>query len=135
MEAAPTKVTELEGTWELLITLRSCQTGAPLNTFRAMSAFSCGGTVMESRASDALPIATFGQGFWRHIGGPLYAAVVKLFRFNHDGSFAGIERFTHSIALSDCGNEFNSTASVQIFDSDDTLVRTGCGTAKARRLE
>lgn len=134
MQTAASKVANLEGTWELTVTLRSCQTGAPLDTFRAMSAFGCGGTVMESRASDALP-STCGQGFWRHIGGTIYTAVVKLFRFNPDGTFAGFERVTQSIDVQDDGNEFSSTARVQVFDSYDMLVRTGCATARAKRLQ
>lgn len=135
METTASKVTKLEGTWELLVTLRSCQTGEPLDNFRAMSAFGCGGTVMESRASDALPLGTCGQGFWRHVGGTIYTAVVKLFRFNPDGTFAGIETVTQSIDVNDDGKEFSATASVQVFDSDDKLVRTECATATARRLQ
>lgn len=135
METASSKAQVLEGTWELNVTLRSCETGAPLKSFRAMSAFSIGGAVMESRVSDALPLGTCGQGFWRHIGGTIYTAVVKIGRFNPDGTFAGFERVTQSIDVRDDGKEFSATASVQVFDSDDSLVRTGCSTAKARRLQ
>lgn len=60
-------VQELEGTWERTVTVRGCETGEPLNTYRAMSAFSNGGTLLESRTIDSVPLATVGQGFWRHI--------------------------------------------------------------------
>lgn len=128
-------VDELEGTWELTVTLRSCQTGEPLDTYRAMSAFLNGGTLLESRAIDSLPLATVGHGLWRHTEGANYAAVIKLFRFNRDGTFAGIERFSHRITLADDGKEFSATASVHILDAEDRLVRTGCATVTALRLQ
>jgi len=135
METAASKAMKLEGTWELTVTLRSCETGTPLKSFRAMSTFSSGGAVIETSASDVLPTGGLAQGYWRHIGGTSYAAVIKLFRFKRDGTFAGIERVTRNIALGDDGNEFSATASVQVFDPDDRLVRTGCATAMARRLQ
>jgi hypothetical protein len=135
MKAATTRPQELEGTWELRVTLRSCQTGAPEKTFRAISIFNNAGTLTETSANDVPPVGGVGQGFWRHVGGPNYTAVMKLFCFNPDGSFAGIERVTRNIELSDDCDGFSATASVEVFDPADKLVRTGCATVAASRLQ
>lgn len=88
---------------------------------------------MEIGASDPPNLRAFGQGRWRHTGGPNYTAVMKFFRFNRDGSFAGTDRITRTIELSDDGKEFAATAFVEIFDIDDKLIQTGCATETATR--
>ncbi len=125
----------MEGAWELKVTLRSCQTGAPIKTFRAISTFGDGGTLIETGASDMPPLQGPGQGFWRHTGGTNYTAVLKLFCFNHDGTFAGNEKVTRNIELSDNGNEFTATACIEVFDTEDRLVQTGCATVTAKRFQ
>jgi hypothetical protein len=124
----------MEGTWELNVTLRSCRSGTPIKTFRAISTFGGGGTLMEVGANDGSPFGSLGQGLWRHTGETNYAAVFRLFRFNHDGTFAGIEKVTRNIQLSDDGNEFTATAFIEVFDMEDRLIETNCATASARRL-
>jgi hypothetical protein len=44
-------------------------------------------------------------------------------------------KVTRQIALSRDGNTFAATAFVEVFDTNDTLVQTGCATEAARRLE
>lgn len=46
---------------------------------------------------------------------------MKFFRFNRDGSFAGTDRITRNIELSDDGKEFAATAFVEIFDIDEKV--------------
>jgi hypothetical protein len=89
---------------------------------------------MEVGANDGSPFGSLGQGLWRHTGETNYTAVFRLFRFNRDGTFAGIEKVTRNIELSDDGNEFTATACIEVFDVEDRLIETGCATASARRL-
>jgi hypothetical protein len=125
----------MEGTWELNVTLRSCRSGTPIKTFRAMSTFGGGGTLMEVGANDGSPVGSLGQGLWHHTGETNYTAVFRLFRFNHYGTFAGIEKVTRNIELSDDGNEFIATAFIEVFDMEDRLIETNCATASAKRLK
>ena len=117
------------------MTLRDCQSGNPIKTFRAMNTFGCGGTLIETEARDWPRSWSPGQGTWRHISGENYFATVRFFRFNGDGSFAETHTVTRHIQLSDDGNQFTATTSVEVFDAEDTLIRTGCATETARRLE
>jgi hypothetical protein len=123
------------GTWGIRVTLRNCQTGDPIKTFRALNTFSCGGTLIETGARAAPNLCNLGQGTWRHIGGQNYCAVLRFFGFDRNGTFAETQKVTRHIELSDDGKEFTATASVEVFDADDCLIRTTCATETARRLE
>jgi hypothetical protein len=125
----------MEGTWDLRVTLRDCQTGGPLKTFCALSTFGHSGTLIETYASEIPSHRSVGQGTWRHIGGRDYAAVLRFFRFHPDGTFAETEKVTQRIQLSADGNEFTATASIEVYDPDDTLIKTDCATETAKRLE
>jgi hypothetical protein len=126
---------EMVGTWDIRVTLRNCETGASIKTLRAMNTFACGGTLIETGAQATPNLSNFGHGAWRHIGGQSYRAVLLFFRFNQDGTIAEMQKITRHIELSDDGKEFTSTASLEDFDADDSLIRTNCATETARRLE
>jgi hypothetical protein len=123
------------GTWDIKVTLRNCQTGASARTLRAINTFGCGGVLIETGGRGATAHSQLGQGMWQHLGGHYYRAVLQFFRFNRDGSLAGTQRVTRHIELSDDGNEFTATASVEDFDANNNITRTNCATEKARRLE
>jgi hypothetical protein len=123
------------GTWDIRITLRDCQTGGPIKTSRAMNTFGCGGTLIETGAHDKPNLCVLGQGTWRHTGGQNYRALLRFLRFNQDGTFAETQKVTRRIELSDDGKTFTATATVEVFDADDCLLRTGCATETARWLE
>jgi hypothetical protein len=125
----------MEGTWELKVTVRDCHTGAPVGKVRALNTFASGGILMESVTGDRGGLRGPGQGFWRHIWGPNYTAVTQAFRFKKDGGFAGTEKVTRCIELGEGGDEFTATASIQVFDADDSLIQTACATETARRLQ
>jgi hypothetical protein len=124
----------IEGVWEAQATLRVCQTGAPLATFRAMSMFIRGGSLLDTNAA---PPATRGPGFgrWEYLGERSYRAVFRFFRYNPDGSFAGVTRVTRNITLGEGGDEFTGTGGAEVFDANDNLIATGCNTETARRVE
>lgn len=125
----------MEGTWDLRVTLRDCQTGSPLKTIRALSTFGRSGTLIETYAIEAPSQRSVAQGTWQHSGGRDYTAVLRFFRFHPDGTFAETQKVTQRIELSADGNEFTAIASIEVFDSDDSLIQINCATETARRLE
>lgn len=76
-----------------------------------------------------------GQGTWRHLGGPHYAASFMFFRFNPDGTFAGTQKITQDIELVSGVDALEITATVEVFDANGNLVGTGCVTSTATRFE
>jgi hypothetical protein len=90
---------------------------------------------MEVDAVQFNRLRSAGQGTWRHIYGRDYTAVLRFFRFHPDGTFAETEKVTQRIELSADGNEFTATASIEVFDPDDSLIQINCATETAKRLE
>jgi hypothetical protein len=125
---------QMEGTWDMRVTPRDCQTGRSLGTFRALSTFSCGGTMIEVDAGEPPGRRSTGQGSWRHLGERCYETVLRFFVFHPDGTHAETQKVTRLIELSADGDEFSATASVEVFDADDSIVRTLCATTTARRI-
>jgi hypothetical protein len=126
------------GTWDIEVTLRSRETGhatgSSAKPLRAVNTFTSGGALIETGAHAIPNLSSPGQGTWRHICGQNYAAVLRFFHFNPDGSVAWTRKVTRHLELSKDGNEFTGTASIEVFDADDRLVTAHCATETARRF-
>jgi hypothetical protein len=127
------KAGKLEGTWRVEVTLRNCQTGAPIRTIQALNTYLDGGSMLETGGSS--PFRSPSHGIWQHVGGRNFTATFLFFRFNPDGTPAGTQKVTRNIEVGGDGNQFTATASVEIFDVNDNLIATGCATETARRFE
>jgi len=122
----------IEGVWDSRVTIRNCQTGAALTTFRAMETFVRGGSLIDTNAA---PTSTRGPGFgrWEHEQGSQFNATFRFFLYNPDGSFAGVRRVSRTIFVD--GDNLTSVVNIEVFDTNDVLVSTACATEVARRVE
>ena len=122
----------IEGVWDSRVTIRNCQTGAALTTFRAMETFVRGGSLIDTNAA---PTSTRGPGFgrWQHLQGTDFSATFRFFLYNADGSFAGVRRVSRTIFLD--GDNLTSVVNIEVFDPNDALVSTACATEIAKRVE
>lgn len=125
----------IEGTWRIRTTLRNCQTGAELRTFPGLNTFLPGGEMIATGAPSSPALLSTGHGVWEHNGGRSFTNTVVFFRFNPDGTYAGIQKITRHIELGDNSDEFTTNDSVEFFDSGDNLISTGCVTGTGQRLE
>lgn len=132
--SAASSLEKMEGTWDLRATIRDCQTGAPIGAARSLNTFGGGRSLIEICASASLRGPGHGQGTWRHLEGANYEAVSKFFRLNADGAFAGVQRLTRYIELSEDANEFTATTLIEVFDADDSLIQTVCATERGSRF-
>lgn len=123
----------IEGVYDTRVEIRVCQTGALITSFRAMDVFHRGGTLTDTNAT---PPTTRGVGFgtWRYLGGQLYTASMQFFRYNPDGTFAGLQRVRQSITLSSDGNQLTNTVRAETLNPNDVVVATSCGTAILTRV-
>src|ERR1700757_3609818 len=62
----------LDGTWDVTLTVRNCQTGAAIVSFPEVATFMFGGTMIDSTSGRAQALKTPGQGVWNHVGGNVY---------------------------------------------------------------
>jgi len=125
---------KIEGVWEAQVTIRDCQTGDPIITFRVMVMYIRGGSLLVP-GNPANPATGLGLGRWQHLGGRHYYSTFRFFLYNPDGSFAGVQRVTRRTTLSRGGDAFTTTATSETFDANDNLIGTDCATETAKRVE
>jgi hypothetical protein len=124
----------IEGTWDVVVTIRNCETGAPVATFKAMDMFIQGGSVVDTNAA---PPSTRGPGFgsWEFVGDHEFRSTVRFYMYNPDGSFAGVRRLAQTYSVSVDNNSWESTVGITVFNPAGTMIATACGTAIASRAE
>lgn len=135
----------IEGVWRNQITIRNCQTGAPIRTFPGLLTFHKGGTLSETAEGQVigeinpagqLIVRSPGHGLWERRGWRHYQGSFTSLQYNSaNRTFAGTVKITQDIELSFDGNSFNDTATIQIFAPNGTQVATACATAVGTRIE
>ncbi len=134
--AEPTS--RLQGTWWVTITLYDCNTGDEQPPFVSLLAFVRDGTMSETTGN---PIFQPGQrssgyGTWAHVSDNVFTSTDEAFVLFTAGPFTrGTQRINHSITVGRGGDEFNDEATVQFFDSNGSLIASGCARAVGTRLK
>lgn len=124
--AQTTDADAVEGSWEAVITVRDCTTGATILTAKGQAVFHRGGTLTDTNAS---PPTTRGVGFgtWRRDAtAQNYTARFRFNRYNPDGTLAGTQRVTRVFTLSADGNTQTSTNTSQTLDAAGAVLQNGC---------
>jgi hypothetical protein len=144
----------LEGAWFVRVTLRNCDTNAPLGSFNSLVTFHDGGTISETTSSPGFAIGqrSPGHGNWDFAGHHTYGQrMISLINFDTaanlpgtpgfnpalpvtPGFFAGWVTITHTLTLTDA-NHASSSGTNEFYKADGTLYRAGCSTAEATRFE
>jgi hypothetical protein len=123
----------LVGVWDVQVTLRDCVSGHAIATFPAMNQYSADGSQLEF-GTNMPPSARYPSlGTWRFLGLHKFASEFRFFRFNPDGSYAGIQQVKRIITLSNDAHHFATRANVTIYDPQQRVVMTGCATERAAR--
>ena len=122
----------LEGAWRVTVTIRNCETAAPMRTVLALNTFVPGGSIFETANGF---LRSPSHGTWQKIAGHDYTATFMFFTFNPDGSWLGSNKITRTITLSGDHQTFTAIASIGVFDASGKLIATGCATEAAQRFE
>ncbi|HZE73413.1 MAG TPA: hypothetical protein VE135_28210 [Pyrinomonadaceae bacterium] len=126
----------LDGTWEVQLQRRNCQTGAALGTpIPELATFMSGGTMIASTAGVPQALKTPAQGVWSHVSENTYSFSAKSLNFDSAGNFSGWSRFAQEITLNSNATEYTSEGTVEVFSAGGVSVFKGCSTATATRLE
>lgn len=148
----------LVGAWAVQVTLRNCDTNAPMGSFTSIVSFHRGGTLSESTGSLAFQSGqrSEGHGAWKHLRGRTFSQhVIALILFPSDpnlpgqqppappfdpskpispGFSAGWQTISHRVRLTG-PDSFESSGTTEFFDSNGQSYRTGCSTAVGQRFE
>jgi hypothetical protein len=123
----------IEGAWEPTVTIRDCQTGAPLFSFLSVDSYIRGGSFIGEGMGEP-PNRALGAGTWQHAGGRNFTATYQFFAYNPDGTPLGRLRVSSKIRLSTDGESFRTSDTAQLSDLNGTVLQDICGTREARRL-
>jgi hypothetical protein len=129
----------LEGTWRLevkVFTDCSGQKTLARPIFKALAAFSKGGTLTLTTAGQLPSVATTALGVWRHTFGHYYTAVSETFLFSSPVVLLppNTIRLTRAIEIVD-DDTFTDTIAQEILDPDGNQIATGCGATTATRFK
>ena len=124
----------LVGSWNLQVTLRDCQTDAPIVTFPAMNTYNQGGTTQQTAIPGPEGPALPGHGTWKHQTGRIYSGAFQFFQLNPDGTFSRVV-VRSAINLGKSGDEYTSIDTAEIFDASGNVTDTACSTTTATRFE
>jgi hypothetical protein len=136
---------DLQGAWRIQVTLRNCDTGAPLGpAFNSLVTFHEGGTLSETTSSAAFAPGqrTPGHGTWETLGHGAYTQkTIALIAFDTPAGFpvppgfiAGASVVTHTVELTD-HDHLTSSGTNAFYRNDGTVYRTGCSTAAGTRFD
>lgn len=125
----------LDGTWDVQLTVRNCQTGAAIRTFPELTTFMFGGTMIDSTSGRPQAVKTPGQGVWSHVSGNTYHFRFKHFNFDPAGNFVGWTIVTQEATLNSDATEYTSVGTAEVYNPNGVLIFTGCSTTTATRLE
>jgi hypothetical protein len=123
------------GTWEVVVTARNCQTGAPLATFPATASFNSEGTLLVSEGGIPPSLKTPAQGNWTQVWGRHYRFKTKAFNFNAAGTLTGWLIINQTLNLDRGANGYETSGTAEVYNSQGVLVATNCSTTTATRFD
>jgi hypothetical protein len=124
----------LEGTWDVRVAIQNCQTGAEIRSFKSLTMFMFGGTMIDSTSGVPQALKTPGQGVWSHVSANTYRFSFTSFSFDAGGNFTGWTKITHEATLDSNGNQYSSAGTAEVYAPNGTLISTGCSATTATRF-
>jgi hypothetical protein len=135
----------IEGTWFVEVTLRNCQSQAPLGApFYSVLTFASGGSIIDQGGTRGFAPGQkgIGLGAWKRDGPGRYSANTTTLIFfttapappTSPGFTEGAQILSQQIVLTDSAN-FTAVASSQFYDLGARPYRSGCSTAAGRRFQ
>lgn len=120
------------GVWESVVTQKDCGSGNVLATFKGAQMFNADGTLSDTNGAGP---ATRGPGFghWSR-SADTYTAKFRFFRFNTDGSLAGTNVVTRTVALSSDGQSATGTTKASILDPAGNTLQQICASDTSTRF-
>jgi len=136
----------LGGTWEVMVALVNCQTGATIGQpFPSLLTFAGNGTMVETTHNPSFAIGQRepGVGVWSRSGPRTYYARSEAFiQFTtapapptSPGFLAGTQTIAQTIVFDADPDHWTSDAQIQFADNSGSVYRQGCAQAAAQRFQ
>lgn len=125
----------LTGTWDAVVTIRDCNTGNALNSFRSIANFNQGGTFLGSTSGLPQSARTPEHGVWRHVMGNLYEFKFKSFNFDPTGNAVTYTVVRHDLELDQSGDAYTSAGEAKVYLMNGVQVGQGCSSGVGTRFD
>ena len=124
----------LSGTWDAMVSITNCETGAEDPPFRSTANFHHGGTF--TGITSAMPPAnrTPEIGIWRHETGNIYRFRFKAYIFTPAGAPFAYQIITHTLELADDNMSYVSNGDARIFALNGVQIGSGCSRGVGTRM-
>ena len=127
---------QLQGTWSTQVQLVNCSSGEAIGKpFLSLLTFAQGGTMTETTSNPNFYPAERGpgHGVWNGHDDGYSAASTALITLN--GVLQSTQVIRQAITVSGGSDSFDSVATVQFFDPNGNLLKSGCATATGTRFK
>lgn len=128
------RANRLAGTWDAVVTIRNCDSGAAIRSFQSTGSFNKGGTFSGITSGTPPTARTSERGVWEHVRGRLYRFRFKAYLYNPAAEAIGYQIVTHDLELDRNGHDYFSGGATQIFNLDGVQIGSGCSTAVGTRM-
>ncbi|MEP6634809.1 MAG: hypothetical protein ABJA62_11435 [Luteimonas sp.] len=121
------------GVWEFQVQTFNCTTRVLGASFRASTVFNVGGTLEDTNNR---PQAMRGPAFGIWAYDPQareYVTQSRLYRYNADGSFAGVNQIRRTLKLSHDANRATSELTASILGPNEEVLSVDCATQDGTR--
>jgi hypothetical protein len=124
----------LTGTFDTVVTIRVCATGAPITSFQSVGSFNQGGTFSGITSGMPPTARTSERGVWTHVKGDTYRFRFKAYLYNAAAVAIGYQVVTHELELSSDALSWSSAGINETFDMNGVQTGSGCSTAVGSRM-
>ena len=124
----------LTGTWDTVVTIRNCDTGAAITSFQSVGSFNQGGTFSGITSGMPPTARTSERGTWRHVQASEYRFRFKAYLYNPAAQAIGYQLVTQDLVLDADNLNWSSTGVSRPFTLDGMEIGGGCSTALAPRM-
>lgn len=124
----------LTGTWNTVVTIRVCATGAPITSFQSVGSFNKGGTFSGITSGMPPTARTSERGVWAHVSANAYRFRFKAYLYNSAAEAIGYQIVTHDLELDDDDLNWASSGTSVTYNMAGVETAAGCSTAIGSRM-
>lgn len=128
------KHSRIVGVWDFDVTIRICETGAPLASFKSVTKYELGGT-MQVVPSTSPMLLSAHVGIWNWVGRNDYEAAFKMFRFDAGGNNVGWNIVRLDVQINSSGTEISGEGVATLYDTQGNVVGVSCPTFEGTRFQ
>jgi hypothetical protein len=125
---------KIVGVWDLDVTIRICETGAPLASFKSVTKYELGGTTQVVPSTSPMLLSAH-VGIWNWVGRNDYEVAFKMFRFDAGGNNLGWNIVRLDVQINNSATEISGDGVATLYDTQGNVIGVSCPTFEGTRFQ